>query len=165
MHRSILSLSKISHEMWHDHPAKEKGQQKEQWEWGFSVTGKCPPPPSHSTKNFPSCPPLQSFFKNLIYHQPLWMEGREGAGGSDYDSLYHLPCNYHQTSWMLFLFRTDSRGFKWRYYIRNVCACWVWCCVTYIACNFPNIGEAEQIVNMGFEVKGYNNWSLPNSVF
>ena len=35
MHRSILSLSKISHEMWHDHPAKEKGQQKEQWEWGF----------------------------------------------------------------------------------------------------------------------------------
>ena len=36
--RSILSLQKIAHEMWHD-SAKEIGQLKEQWEWGLLVTG------------------------------------------------------------------------------------------------------------------------------
>ena len=35
MCRSMLSLSKIAHQMWYDtHSAKETGQLKEQWEWG-----------------------------------------------------------------------------------------------------------------------------------
>ena len=41
MCRSILLLSKIAHQMWHDtHLAKEAGQQKKQLGWRLEVTEK-----------------------------------------------------------------------------------------------------------------------------
>ena len=41
MCRSILSLSKIAHQMWHDHPFSQRNMTTERAvEWSLAVTGK-----------------------------------------------------------------------------------------------------------------------------
>ena len=34
MCRSMISLSKIAHQMWHNHPLSHRKKATEQWEWG-----------------------------------------------------------------------------------------------------------------------------------
>ena len=34
MYRSMISLSKIAHQMWHNHPLSHRNKATEQWEWG-----------------------------------------------------------------------------------------------------------------------------------
>ena len=40
--RSIISLSKVAHQMWHNHPFSQKNarQQRKQWGWGLEATRK-----------------------------------------------------------------------------------------------------------------------------
>ena len=33
-------LSKVAHQMWHDHPTHSAKETAQQWAWGLRVTGK-----------------------------------------------------------------------------------------------------------------------------